>query len=97
MRCSGAPPTSRRRLIWWSSSRPHLVAPSVPGQRLASPLDNYIPTNDVDFFLMGEMEQKKKFRDYITSGGDIQGPYGHMIRSGPALPAISAPPISAKN
>ena len=70
---------------------PHLVAPSVPGQRLASPLDNYIPTNDVDFFLMGEMEQKKKYRDYVTSGGDIQGPYGHMIRSGPALPAISAP------
>jgi pilus assembly protein CpaC len=76
---------------------PHLVAPSVPGQRLASPLDNYLPTNDVDFFLMGDMEQKKKFRDYITSGGDIQGPYGHMIRSAPALPAISAPPISAKN
>jgi pilus assembly protein CpaC len=76
---------------------PHLVAPSVPGQRLASPLDNYLPTNDVDFFLMGDMEQKKKFRDYITSGGDIQGPYGHMIRSSPALPAISAPPISAKN
>ena len=76
---------------------PHLVAPGVPGQRLASPLDNYIPTNDVDFFLMGEMEQRKEFRDYITSGGDIQGPYGHMIRSGPALPAISAPPISAKN
>jgi pilus assembly protein CpaC len=76
---------------------PHLVAPSVPGQRLASPLDNYLPSNDVDFFLMGDMEQKKKFRDYITSGGDIQGPYGHMIRSGPALPAISASPISAKN
>jgi pilus assembly protein CpaC len=76
---------------------PHLVAPSVPGQRLASPLDNYMPTNDVDFFLMGDMEQKKKFRDYITSGGDIQGPYGHMIRSSPALPAISARPISAKN
>jgi pilus assembly protein CpaC len=76
---------------------PHLVAPSVPGQRLASPLDNYLPTNDVDFFLMGDMEQKKKFRDYITSGGDIQGPYGHMIRSAPALLPISAPPISAKN
>ena len=76
---------------------PHLVAPAVPGQRLASPLDNYTPTNDVDFFLMGEMEQKKKFRDYITSGGDIQGPYGHMIRSEAALSAISAPPISTKN
>ena len=49
------------------------------GQRLASPLDNHIPSNDVDFFLMGEMEQKKDFRDYITSGGDIQGPYGHII------------------
>ena len=57
----------------------------MPGQHLASPLDNYIPTNDVDFFLMGEMEQKKVFRDYITSGRDIQGPYGHMIRSGPAF------------
>jgi pilus assembly protein CpaC len=76
---------------------PHLVAPSVPGQRLASPLDDYLPTNDVDFFLMGQMEQKKKFRDYITSGGDIQGPYGHMIRSAPDLPPISAPAISAKN
>src|SRR5262245_16945316 len=76
---------------------PHLVAPAVPGQRLASPLDNYLPSNDVDFFLMGDMEQKKKFRNYITSGGDIQGPYGHMIRSSPALPVVSAPPISAKN
>jgi pilus assembly protein CpaC len=76
---------------------PHLVAPSVPGQRLASPLDNYTPTNDVDFFLMGEMEQKKVFRDYVTSGGNIQGPYGHIIHSGPALPAVSAPVISAKD
>ena len=67
---------------------PHLVAPSVPGQRLASPLDNTMPTNDVDFFLMGEMEEKKRYRNYVTSGGDIQGPYGHMIRG---APAISAP------
>ena len=76
---------------------PHLVAPSVPGQRLASPLDNYLPTNDVDFFLMGEMEQKKKFLDYITSGGDIQGPYGRIMHSGPALPAISGPAISVED
>ena len=58
---------------------PHLVAPAVPGQELASPLDNHLPTNDVDFFLMGQMEQRKTFRDYITSGGNIQGPYGHII------------------
>ena len=58
---------------------PHLVAPAVPGQRLATPLDNPIPSNDVDFFLMGDMEQRKAFRDYLTSGGNIQGPYGHII------------------
>src|SRR5262249_49697040 len=58
---------------------PHPVAPAVPGQRLATPLDNAIPSNDVDFFLMGEMEQRKAFRDYLTSGGNIQGPYGHII------------------
>jgi pilus assembly protein CpaC len=58
---------------------PHLVAPAVPGQRLATPLDNAMPSNDVDFFLMGEMEQRKAFRDYLTSGGNIQGPYGHII------------------
>jgi len=58
---------------------PHLVAPAVPGQRLASPLDNAMPSNDVDYFLMGQMEQRKAFRDYLTSGGNIQGPYGHII------------------
>ena len=58
---------------------PHIVAPAVPGQELASPLDNHIPTNDIDFFLMGQMEQRKAFRSYITSGGNIQGPYGHII------------------
>jgi pilus assembly protein CpaC len=71
---------------------PHLVAPGVPGQRLASPLDNHIPSNDVDFFLMGQMEQRKVFREYITSGGDIQGPYGHMIGTAPG-PAV----LSTKN
>ena len=28
---------------------PHLVAPAVPGQRLATPFENYLPSNDVDF------------------------------------------------
>jgi len=68
---------------------PHLVAPAVPGQQLASPLDNHIPTNDVDFFLMGQMEQRKVFQDYVTSGGGIQGPYGHIIGSEPGSPVLS--------
>ena len=75
---------------------PHLVAPAVPGQRLASPLDNALPSNDVDFFLMGEMEQKKAFRDYLTSGGGIQGPYGHIIGQQAVGPPSTAV-LSVKN
>jgi pilus assembly protein CpaC len=79
---------------------PHLVAPSVPGQQLASPLDNHVPTNDVDFFLMGQMEQRKEYRDYVTSGGGIQGPYGHIIATAPPGPAVLTPGgavLSTKN
>ena len=75
---------------------PHLVAPAVPGQRLASPLDNAMPSNDVDFFLMGEMEQRKAFRDYLTSGGNIQGPYGHIIGQ-PVVGPPGSGVVSVKN
>ena len=33
-----------------------------------------MPTNDVDFFLMGEMEEKKKYRNYVTSWRRYPGP-----------------------
>src|SRR6516164_4133882 len=58
---------------------PSLVQPAPPGARLATPFDNTVPSNDVDFFLMGQTEQRKKYTDYVTSGGDIQGPYGYML------------------
>src|SRR5205823_6243388 len=58
---------------------PRLVAPAVPGQTLASPLDSRMPANDVDFFLNGQMEVKKRYNDYVNSGGDVKGPYGHII------------------
>jgi pilus assembly protein CpaC len=58
---------------------PHLVAPAVPGQQLAGPTDKLLPSNDVDFFLFGQMELKKKYTDYVTHGGDLQGPYGHIV------------------
>jgi pilus assembly protein CpaC len=58
---------------------PRLVAPAAPGQTLASPLDSRLPANDVDFFLNGQMEVKKRYNDYVNSGGDIKGPYGHII------------------
>jgi pilus assembly protein CpaC len=58
---------------------PRLVAPAAPGQRLASPLDSRLPPNDVDFFLNGQMEVRKRYNDYVNSGGDVKGPYGHII------------------
>jgi pilus assembly protein CpaC len=58
---------------------PSLVEPAPPGARLATPFDNTVPTNDVDFFLMGQMEKRKQYNDYVAKGGDVQGPYGYMI------------------
>lgn len=59
---------------------PRLVAPAIPGQRLASPLESRLPSNDVDFFLNGQPEVKKRYYDYVTTGGELKGPYGHLIQ-----------------
>ncbi len=58
---------------------PRLVAPAAPGQKLASPLDARLPSNDVDFFLNGQPEVRKRYTDFVSTGGDLKGPYGHMI------------------
>ncbi|MGY3508519.1 type II and III secretion system protein family protein [Bradyrhizobium canariense] len=68
---------------------PRLVAPAVPGQQLASPLDSRLPANDVDFFLNGQMEVRKRYNDYVNSGGEVKGPYGHII-----APEIRAPVVA---
>lgn len=70
---------------------PHLVAPAAPGQQIASPLDSRVPSNDLDFFLNGQMEQKKEYQDFVSRGGGVQGPYGHMIRPDVAVPRVVAP------
>ncbi len=80
---------------------PHLVAPAVPGQQLATPLDKRLPANDVDFFLNGQMEVRKRYTDYVNSGGEIKGPYGHMIgpniQPGPPPPPPAPPAASGDN
>jgi pilus assembly protein CpaC len=60
---------------------PHLVQPAAPGQQLVTPLDTRLPSNDVDFFLLGESEVKKRAFDYVNNGGEVHGPYGHIIPS----------------
>lgn len=74
---------------------PRLVAPAAPGQQLASPLDSRLPANDVDFFLNGQMEVRKRYDDYVNSGGDVKGPYGHIIA--PELRTPVPPPAAAAN
>ena len=57
----------------------HLVRPVPPSKHLATPFDNTLQANDVDLFLMGDVERKKKFTEFVTSGGGLQGPYGHIL------------------
>jgi pilus assembly protein CpaC len=66
---------------------PHFVEPAAPGQQLASPLDQRLPANDRDLFLNGQLDLRKKYKDYMGTGGEIKGPYGHIITgSSPELP-----------
>ena len=58
---------------------PHLVQPTTPADRLATPLDQRLPSNDSDFFLNGQTEVPKRYTDYVTSGGEVNGPYGAII------------------
>jgi pilus assembly protein CpaC len=58
---------------------PHLAAPAAPGQKLATPLDERKPSNDVDFFLLNEQEVPKEYTEFVSSGGDVSGPFGHSI------------------
>ena len=58
---------------------PHLVAPMVPGQNIATPFDQLLPGNDIDFFLLGRTEVRKRYAEYLSSGGEVKGPYGHIM------------------
>jgi pilus assembly protein CpaC len=58
---------------------PHIVAPLAPGQVKASPLDSRLPSNDADFFLLGQTEVPKQYSEYVTTGGGLAGPYGHIV------------------
>ncbi|MGX1362281.1 type II and III secretion system protein family protein [Bradyrhizobium elkanii] len=73
---------------------PRLVAPAAPGQQLASPLDSRLPANDVDFFLNGQMEVRKRYDDYVNSGGEVKGPYGHIIAPNATVP-VPPPAVGA--
>jgi pilus assembly protein CpaC len=58
----------------------HLVRPADPGKKLVTPFDTTLQANDVDLFLMGETERKKKYNEFITTGGSVKGPYGYILQ-----------------
>ena len=66
---------------------PHLVQPAAPGQHLTSPLEQRLPSNDVDFFVNGQSDVPKEHSQFETNSGKVEGPYGDLIPSGPGEPA----------
>jgi pilus assembly protein CpaC len=61
---------------------PHLVRPGTPAEKMATPFDQRLPSNDLDFFLNGQMEVQKEYLDQVRPGGGVSGPYGHIIATG---------------
>ena len=58
---------------------PHLVRPGKPGDAFATPLDERLPGNDVDVFLVGQPEVKRQYQEFVSKGGEVEGPYGHIV------------------
>ena len=52
-----------------------------PNKHLVTPFDTTLSANDVDLFLMGDVERKKKYTEFVTSGGGLQGPYGYILEA----------------
>ncbi len=56
---------------------PRLVRPARPGDTIRTPLDNTLPPNDVDFFLMGKPEVTPQMAK-VAAGG-LRPMTGHML------------------
>jgi pilus assembly protein CpaC len=56
---------------------PHLVRPIAPGTPVKTPLDNTLPANDIDFFLMGKSEITPA--DARMAIGQQQPNVGHIL------------------
>ncbi len=58
---------------------PRLVRPVAPGEQLETPLDKTRPSNDPEYFLLGELEVTKDMVRAYEQGSGVKGPYGHML------------------
>ncbi|WP_262031477.1 type II and III secretion system protein family protein [Microvirga sp. Mcv34] len=62
---------------------PHLVRPAKPGQPLRTPLDVSKPSNDAEFFLLGNLEVSSDMQRRFAEGTGVVGPYGHIVNLKP--------------
>lgn len=58
---------------------PRLVRPQPPNRPLKTPLDNLMSSNDKELFLYGKLEVTKELAHFIETGGNLKGPFGHII------------------
>jgi pilus assembly protein CpaC len=56
---------------------PHLVRPTRPGDTVRTPLDNTVPANDADFFLLGRAEMTRP--QMRQTEGTVEPPGGHVL------------------
>ncbi|HEY6255857.1 MAG TPA: type II and III secretion system protein family protein [Xanthobacteraceae bacterium] len=70
---------------------PRLVRPIPPGTPVKTPLDNTLPANDIDFFLMGKSEVTPA--DVRMAVGQTQADVGHVLD----LPKGGANVVAVKN
>lgn len=61
---------------------PRLVQPAIPGQKLLTPFDKAVASNDVDFFLRGKMEGWKTTRRAEKRRRAEKAHNGHMLDVG---------------
>ena len=71
---------------------PHVVRPLPPTAIIRTPLDNSLPANDIDFFLMGKAEISPSLARLAV--GALNRPYvGHILD----LPRNGGVYVSAKD
>lgn len=58
---------------------PRLILPVPPGVALATPLDNLTASNDPELVLLGKLEVTKEHLHLIETGGNVRGPFGHIL------------------
>jgi len=66
---------------------PRLVRPARPQDAVITPLDNSLPANDVDLFLMGKPEVAKGISKF--EAGTLRANTGHMLETAPRGPMVT--------